>query len=358
VSGSPAHWVDGGVGETRMALVQEGRPVALRVWRWSEDGRCARHGEVYVARVRSVDRARRGAFLDLGLREDAGFLPLDAQGRAHQRAGPRAIREGELLTVEIVREAVRGKGPVAQLLLEPGAGAPRRLAAAEADEPLRQAAPAAPNVRAALDEAFDAALAHQAPLSGGGVLTIEPTAALTAVDVDAGARPSGADPQRFVRDLNVEAAREAARQFRLRSIGGLGVIDFISMPRQEDRRFVEQALRAAFKGDPWGAALTPISRFGLVELSRPQLLRPLREVFLDRQGALTVESAAWAALRALEREAAFARGRALSLKAPAAVVQWLSQTNIPWREALVRRIGPRFTLEAARDMPIGRMEVI
>lgn len=350
-------WLDGAVGETRMALVQKGRPVSLRVWRWSDDGRRARHGEIYIARVTGVDTSRRGAFLDLGLSEETGFLPLDGSGRVPMRTGPRKVREGELVTVEIRREGGGIKGPVAGLLLEPGAGAPRRLAAAESDAPLRNAAPAPLETRAALDEIFERALAPQAALSGGGVITIETTQALTAVDVDAGARPGNSDPNRFVRDLNIEAAQDIAVELRLRSIGGLVVIDFLNMSRQEDRRVFEQAARAAFQEDPWGATLAPLSRFGLLELSRPRMLRSLRETFLSAHGEQTVESAALAALRALEREALFARGRSLTLRAPIAVAQWLSQPIIAWRESLSRRIGLRFAIEGVRDMPVGRMEV-
>lgn len=355
---APSEWIDGGVGETRLAFVENDRPVALRVLRWSEEGRRARWGEVYVGRVRSIDRPRRGAFVDLGLSEETAFLPLDLQGRAPSRSGARAVREGELVTVEVSRESARGKGPVVRLLLEPGAGAPRRLAEAEEDQKLRNAPPAPPQMRAALDEAFETALSRQIPLRHGGLLSIEPTAALTAIDVDAGARPGSADSQRFVRDLNAEAAQEIARQLRLRSIGGLVVIDFINMQRQEDRRYVEQALRTAFKGDPSGAALSPISRFGLLELSRTQHLRPLREVLFDQEGALTAETAALSALRALEREALYSRGKPLTLKTPPAVAQWLSQTDVKWRDALTRRIGTRFTIESARDLPLGRMEVL
>src|SRR5262249_53757944 len=55
-------WIDAAIGETREALVRDGRPVALRVARWSDGGRRARWGEVYAARVTRIDRRRRGAF--------------------------------------------------------------------------------------------------------------------------------------------------------------------------------------------------------------------------------------------------------------------------------------------------------
>src|SRR5262245_22079793 len=60
-------WIDASVGETREALVRRGKPIALRVMRTSDEGSRARWGELYCARVREMDRRRRGAFLDLGL---------------------------------------------------------------------------------------------------------------------------------------------------------------------------------------------------------------------------------------------------------------------------------------------------
>ena len=80
-------WVDASVGETREALVQDGRVIALHLARASDEGVRARWGEVYCARVGDVDRRRRGAFLDLGLREQQGFLPLLDDGRVRQQSG-------------------------------------------------------------------------------------------------------------------------------------------------------------------------------------------------------------------------------------------------------------------------------
>jgi Ribonuclease G/E len=349
--------IDGAIGETRVGVLRAGRVVGLRLLRWSDAGRRARLGEVYVARVRSIDRVRRGAFLDLGLKEDAGFLPLDSNGRARAGAAARALREGEALTVSIVREAAWGKGPVAQLLLEPAAGGPRLLAAAEGEAALREPAPANAAVRSLLDEAFEAALARQAPLANGGVLSLERTSALTVVDVDAGARPGGGDVERYVRQLNIDAAREAAVQLRLRGLGGLCVIDFVHMRREESRKAVEAALREALREEAPQAQMGRISKLGLLELSRPQTTRPLQNVLLDGEGRPTVETAALAALRALEREAGAARGRMVRLRAPAAVARWLQEGHIAWREALTRRIGVRFSVDAAPDLALGRLDV-
>jgi ribonuclease G len=96
---------------------------------------------------------------------------------------------------------------------------------------------------------------------GGGSLVIEPTEALTAIDVNAGAEPN-------VLTANLAAAVEIARQLRLRHIGGIIVIDFISMTRPRDRDRVVDALRAAVADDPAQTYIVAMSPLGLVEMTR------------------------------------------------------------------------------------------
>lgn len=326
--------VDGGVGETRVGLFDGERAIALNVLRWSDQGRRARWGEVYSARVRTVDSSRRGAFLDLGLGEGAfGFLP----------SGRTSVREGETVRVRIVREAAGGKSAVLQVLGSANGVTLGRIDAHEADEQRLRAPPASKDDRALLDEAFAEALSPTAAVSGGGRLIIEPTSALVAIDVDAAGRRGGADGERFARDLNIAAAVEALRQLRLRNLGGLVAIDFVSMRAADDRKAVELAVRTAAKGDPWGVQVAPMSRFGVVELSRGRLQRPHAEAMAGAE-ALALE-----ALRRMEHAARDARGRRVIATLPKAVADWLNAAHIPWREALDRRIGALWRIEAAPD---------
>jgi Ribonuclease G/E len=351
-------WIDGAIGETRHALVRGGRAITLTITRWSDAGRRARWSETYAGRVRSVEPSLRGAFLDLGLKEEQGFLPLDAQGlAAFARTEKHAVREGEALAVRIAREGVRGKGPVLALVAPSAGQGVGRITRPEADEARDAAGPARPETRARLDEAIEEALARQAPLPGGGLITIEPTAALTAIDVDAGGRKGGADPERFACEINIEAAREAMRQLRLRAQGGLVAIDFISMRQAENRKAVEAVLREAARDDPWGPVIAPMSRFGVVELSRAQYMRPVREVLLDADGRKSVETAALEALRAIERETAAAHGREVVATLAPEVASWLEAEEIAWRPALIARIGARWRIEAGSGAPRGRLDV-
>ena len=341
-------WVDAAVGETREALVQGGRPIALRIARASDCGRRARWGELYCARVREIDRPRRGAFVDLGLRDQHGFLPLGDDGRARIRRERVALTQGAGVVVGVTREAARGKNPVVELHERDHDGeAPHRIAQHECDEALVLAKPADAKLRAKIDAAFEDALSRTAPIPGGGALTIDPTAALVAIDVDAGGRPGSGDPERFALDLNIAAAHEAARQIRLRNLAGIIAIDFVSLRAKSHAKQLEQAVREAFADDPWSVQFGALSRFGVFDLARAQLRTPLHEQVRDGDGRLSVETVALMALRAIEREARATSGRQIACTVAPEVKAWLDAGEIDWRGELSNRIGMRWILDAA-----------
>ncbi len=111
------------------------------------------------------------------------------------------------------------------------------------------------------------------PLASGGSIVIDRTEALTAIDVNSGRGSNGGSHEEMVLATNLEAAREVARQLRLRDLGGLVVIDFIDMSSGKHQRAVEDKLQQALRQDRARVQIGKISRFGLLELSR-QRLRP------------------------------------------------------------------------------------
>lgn len=345
-------WIDAGIGETREALVRNGRPIALRVARASDEGRAARWGEVYVGRVREIDRRRRGAFVDLGLRDEQGFLPLGEDGRVRRGGRERiALTEGMGLVVAVTREAARGKNPVVEVHEAGHDGeSPHRIGRHDVDDELVLAKPADAATRAKLDALVEDCLSRTAPLAGGGVLTIEPTAALVAIDVDAGARAGSGDPERFALDLNIAAAYEAARQIRLRNLAGVIAIDFVSMRSKAHNKQLDDAVRAAFATDPWSVQFGALSRFGVFDLVRSQLRRPLHEQMRDPDGRLSAETIALMALRAIEREGRAQTGRQIACTVSPEVKAWLDSAEFGWRAELSNRIGMRWSLDAA---PVG-----
>ena len=120
-------------------------------------------------------------------------------------------------------------------------------------------------------EQLQAALEPVVPLPGGGSLIIQPTAALTAIDVDGGGRRA--------LETNLEATQEIARQVRLRRIGGTIVVDFVDLATKPDRARLFSALRAAFAGDPAPVQIFPMSPLGLIQLSRKRVGRSLAAEF-------------------------------------------------------------------------------
>lgn len=111
------------------------------------------------------------------------------------------------------------------------------------------------------------------PLKGGGSLVIDQTEALVAIDVNSGSFRSGAGHEESAFQLNQIAAKEIARQLRLRDLGGVVVNDFIDMRREKYRRIVERTLKDAVKRDRARTKILRTSPFGLIEMTR-QRIRP------------------------------------------------------------------------------------
>jgi ribonuclease G len=114
-------------------------------------------------------------------------------------------------------------------------------------------------------------LARKVWLKSGGYLLFDPAEALTAVDVNTGRFVGRDDLEETILQTNLEAAREIARQLRLRNIGGLIVIDFIDMERTDHRDQVYQALLEAVSRDRAKTTVLPVSALGLVEMTRQRL---------------------------------------------------------------------------------------
>jgi ribonuclease E/ribonuclease G len=112
-----------------------------------------------------------------------------------------------------------------------------------------------------LDSEIDTLVGPRVPLSAGGSLVIERTEALTVVDVNAGERGNALD-------VNLEAAREIARQLRLRNVGGIVVVDFVNMKGRGEAERLLNALSAAVADDPAQTQVYGLSKLGLVEMTR------------------------------------------------------------------------------------------
>jgi len=110
-------------------------------------------------------------------------------------------------------------------------------------------------------------------LKGGGSIVIEQTEALVSIDVNSGRYRRQKNAEQTAYESNMEAAKEIARQLRLRDLGGLIICDFIDMRNAKHRKDVERAFRTAVKTDRARSRIMSISRFGVVEMTR-QRMRP------------------------------------------------------------------------------------
>jgi len=124
-----------------------------------------------------------------------------------------------------------------------------------------------------LDEEISNINHRQVPLRGGGSLVIDQTEALVAIDVNSGSFRTDGSAEESAFKLNQIAAKEIARQLRLRDLGGVVVNDFIDMRKDRHRRVVEHILRDAVKRDRARTKILRTSPFGLIEMTR-QRIRP------------------------------------------------------------------------------------
>src|SRR3954464_3068874 len=124
-----------------------------------------------------------------------------------------------------------------------------------------------------LDEEIAQINQRRVPLKGGGSLVIDQTEALVAIEVNSGSFRTDGSAEESAYQLNQIAAREIARQLRLRDLGGVVVNDFIDMRKERNRRSVEHTLRDAVKRDRARTKILRTSPFGLIEMTR-QRIRP------------------------------------------------------------------------------------
>lgn len=161
-----------------------------------------------------------------------------------------------------------------------------------------------------VESQIETAYQREVKLPSGGAIVIDHTEALTSIDINSSRATKGGDIEETAFQTNREAAREVARQMKLRDLGGLIVIDFIDMENPKNQRLVEDELNEAVKTDRARIQIGKISRFGLLELSRQRLRPSLEEssgMMCPRcsgQGTIRgVESLSLSIIRLIQEEA-------------------------------------------------------
>lgn len=311
----------------------------------------AQPGEGFVVRTAAEgasgeDLARDAAWLRAAWREvEAARLTTRSPALLHIEPEPveRALRDLAVADVEAIR-------------IDDDAGFARARAylrrAAPAAEPLLalHRGPAALFEAAGIEDALDSALSPRIGLPSGGSIVIEPTEALTVIDVNSG---SLTGPAEAALHTNLEAAAEVARQIRLRNLGGLIVVDFISMDGPDgDASWVRvlAELEQALSRDRVRVRLIGRTTGGLVEITRRRQRAPLAETMTepcavcDGTGRVaTADSVARAALRRLAREARHGPAGALAVAASPEVIAAI-EAAAGGIEALGAALGRRIVL--------------
>ena len=130
-----------------------------------------------------------------------------------------------------------------------------------------------------IESQIELAFQREISLRSGGSIVIDPTEAMTTIDINSARSTKGKDIEETALKTNLEAAKEIARQLRLRDVGGLIVIDFIDMQNEDSQNKVENAFRRAVSSDRARIQIASISRFGLLEISRQRLKPSLNETY-------------------------------------------------------------------------------
>lgn len=136
-------------------------------------------------------------------------------------------------------------------------------------------------LRYSLASLLEKTLSKRAYLKSGAYLVIEPTEAMTVIDVNSGKSIKGKNAEEQFLKINIEAAKEIARQLRLRNISGIVMIDFINMKEESHNHELMKNLAVYVRTDPVRTTVVDMTKLGLVELTRQKGKRALHEVFSE-----------------------------------------------------------------------------
>ena len=211
-----------------------------------------------------------------------------------------------------------------------------------------------------VEEEIQAAFKRRVDLPSGGYVIIEPTEALVSIDVNTGRYTGKKDPEHTILRTNLDAAREIAKQIRLRDVGGIIVVDFIDMESQANRDRVLQEIKSHLGRDRARTKAFEVSDLGLIEMTRqrvrPSLFHSLSQACEHCGGTGRVYTPATVIRRierSLKRAAASKTERRLIVRLhPEVALQVLEE-----EPDFLRRLGKKTQLDLdLRDDPLMRQD--
>ncbi len=204
-----------------------------------------------------------------------------------------------------------------------------------------------------IDEQIKTLMGRKVPLPSGGHIIIEHTEAMIVIDVNSGRYAAKKEQELNSLKTDLEAAREIARQLRLRDIGGLIVVDFIDLEDDKNRKKIYDELKKEFKKDRAKTALLPMSEFGLMQITRERIreniLQSMHEIchycngtgLLTKRSNLLLEIEKW--LKRFKREG---KSRALILRVHPSLAEKINQGFISTFLKMKLKFFLRLKLEA------------
>jgi ribonuclease G len=198
-------------------------------------------------------------------------------------------------------------------------------------------------------------------LKKGGYIVIEPTESMVTIDVNTGRFTGKRSQEDTILQTNLEAAREVARQLRLRDLGGIIVVDFIDMEEESNRRALVDAFRSALQGDRARIKIHPLSELGLMEMTRQRVREPLLHYFSEDCPACrgtgktrSLPAVGMRVERSLRRIGARTKEKEVQLWMSPDLAVWLFDERGDRLEALERRYG--FIVDFQEDPRLRRDE--
>lgn len=212
---------------------------------------------------------------------------------------------------------------------------------------------------------INSALDKKVWLRSGGYIVIEPTEALTVIDVNTGRYVGASDLAETIFKTNMEAVKEIARQLRLRNLGGIIIIDFIDMEDERQREELYSAFQEALREDKSKVNILKLSEFGLVQMTRKRLSESLTQMmcepclycggdgFIKSRRTICHEI-----FRKVSRDAGRIDGSRLTIKVHPHIADMLLKDETNTIEHLERLTNKRITVVPIADMHIKRYDVI
>jgi ribonuclease G len=216
-----------------------------------------------------------------------------------------------------------------------------------------------------IEKEIEKALRRKVWLRSGGYLVFDQTEALVSIDVNTGKYVGKRDLEETILKINLEAATEVVRQIRLRDLGGIIIIDFIDMEREEHRQQVFRALKRALGEDKARTNVLEISELGLVEMTRKRVRQGLHSLLMQHcptcKGSGVVKSPPAIAAeihRRIQAAASDVGGQEVLIRVNPEMAAYFQDEDGDGLELLQRRIQRKVTVQVVEALHKDEYEII